>query len=162
MHLSIDRFITFVSKSEVAPTRNDPRATHCRRPAAALPPPYLFSSALPMFGSPAAPERSEADEVKELKAMFSANKRKPPWDSTPLRNRPSALIGLKPVTREPWAIDEDVYNRRFETRDVGIQGVHACDAARALQQYRAPTATFSSHPHPRVRAHPTRVRRSLP
>lgn len=70
--------------------------------------------------------RTDADEVAELKQMFSSpNKRskmmqRPAWDSTPLRNRPSALIGLKPVTREPWAVDEDVYNRRFETRDVGV------------------------------------------
>ena len=72
---------------------------------------------------------SEADEVAELKSMFGSpargrtipiNKR-PAWDSTPLRGRPPQLIGLKPVTREPWAVDEDVYNRRFETRDVGIR-----------------------------------------
>ena len=55
--------------------------------------------------------RTEAEEVAELKSMFSSpNKRggnmiqRPAWDSTPLRNRPSALIGLKPVTREPWCV----------------------------------------------------------
>lgn len=72
---------------------------------------------------------SEADELAELKSMFSSPSkgtptpinRRPPWDATPLRNRPSALTGLKPVTREPWAVDEDVYNRRFETRDVGTR-----------------------------------------
>ena len=54
---------------------------------------------------------SEAEEIAELKDMFrsppkKANKFKnrPAWDSTPLRNRPSALVGLKPVTREPWAV----------------------------------------------------------
>ena len=72
---------------------------------------------------------SEAEELAELKSMFSSPtkngpipvNRRPPWDATPLRSRPSALVGLKPVTREPWAIDEDIYNRRFETRDVGIR-----------------------------------------
>ena len=73
---------------------------------------------------------SEAEELAELKSMFSSPpkkgppipiNRRPAWDDTPLRNRPSALIGIKPVTREPWAIDEDVYNRKFETRDVGIR-----------------------------------------
>ena len=77
--------------------------------------------------------RTEADEVAELKSMFSAQprgtipiNRRPAWDGTPLRNRPTALIGLKPVTREPWAVDEDVYNRRFETRDVGVRACHPC------------------------------------
>ena len=77
---------------------------------------------------------TEAEKAEEAKQKFSRkgsvtaaggktipiNKR-PPWDSTPLRSRPPALVGIKPVTREPWAIDEDVYNRRFETRDVGIR-----------------------------------------
>jgi len=63
--------------------------------------------------------RNEADEVAELKSMFRSPPRRPAWDSTPLRNRPSALMGLKPVTREPWAVDEEVYNRKFETRDIG-------------------------------------------
>ena len=77
--------------------------------------------------------RTEADEIAELKSMFSAQpkgtipiNRRPAWDSTPLRHRPPALVGLKPVTREPWAIDEDVYNRRFETRDVGVRAC-ACN-----------------------------------
>ena len=73
---------------------------------------------------------AEAAEVAELKKMFASPTsggtlpihRRPAWDSTPLRNRPSALVGLKPVTREPWAVDEDVYNRRFETRVVGPEG----------------------------------------
>ena len=72
---------------------------------------------------------SEADEVAALKKMFKSPTksgtnpihRRPAWDSTPLRGRPPQLVGLKPVTREPWAIDEDVYNRRFETRDVGVR-----------------------------------------
>ena len=73
---------------------------------------------------------TEADEVAELKKMFRSPakgkgtipiNRRPAWDDTPLRHRPPALLGLKPVTREPWAVDEDVYNRRFETRDVGVR-----------------------------------------
>lgn len=68
---------------------------------------------------------SDADEVAQLKNMGLG--RRPPWDGSPLRARPAALKGLQPITREPWAIDEDVYNRRFETRDVGIPGVRPCD-----------------------------------
>ena len=37
---------------------------------------------------------------------------RPPWDDTPLRSRPPALMGLL-VTTERWARDELVYNRRF-------------------------------------------------
>ena len=55
-----------------------------------------ITSELPDMG------RTEADEVAELKQMFRSPARRPAWDSTPLRNRPAALIGLKPVTREPW------------------------------------------------------------
>ena len=44
----------------------------------------------------------------------------PLWNSSPMRYCPPRLQGIQPVTREPWALDEDVYNRRFETRDVGI------------------------------------------
>lgn len=67
---------------------------------------------------------TEADEVRELRKMFKSPSRgrgihnRPPWNGTPLRNRPSQLRGLKPVTPEPWKIDEDYYNARFETRDV--------------------------------------------
>ena len=61
--------------------------------------------------------------MAELKKMFkspsSKMKNRPPWNGTPLRNRPSQLKGLKPVTPEPWKLDEDFYNRKFETRDVG-------------------------------------------
>ena len=36
-----------------------------------------------------------------------------------MRSRPAALTGLRPVTSEPWAADEDVYNRKYETRELG-------------------------------------------
>jgi len=80
---------------------------------------------------------SDAAEVSELKQMFrggSPSRRKaaskPDWDSSPMRSCPPALKGLKPATREPWAIDEEVYNRRFETRDVGIQDRYLDETAR--------------------------------
>lgn len=37
---------------------------------------------------------------------------RPVWDSSPMRGRPSVLRGLRPVTREPWAADEEVYKQR--------------------------------------------------
>jgi len=38
------------------------------------------------------------------------------WDGSPLRHAPHVLRGMKPVTREPWAFDEQVYNEDT-TRD---------------------------------------------
>lgn len=40
----------------------------------------------------------------------------PLWDSSPLRYCPFVLRGIAPVTREPWAEDEKIYNRDT-TRD---------------------------------------------
>ena len=64
----------------------------------------------------------EAREVSELLGMFAyghhASKRAPRgkspdsraigpgWDFTPHRNRPRSLVGLKPVTSEPWTRSE--------------------------------------------------------
>ena len=55
----------------------------------------------------------DSEEVAELRNLFG---RKPAWDSTPFRPRPAALTGLLPITREPWAIDEDVYNKKASQR----------------------------------------------
>jgi len=35
----------------------------------------------------------------------------PDWDSSPHRPIPSALRGLKPMTKEPWGSDNEIYNR---------------------------------------------------
>ena len=35
----------------------------------------------------------------------------PDWDSSTLRHCPHVLRGITPVTREPWAVDEQIYNR---------------------------------------------------
>lgn len=41
---------------------------------------------------------------------------KPAWDSSTLRPVPHVLKGLKPVTREPWAIDQAI------NRDMALEG----------------------------------------
>lgn len=49
----------------------------------------------------------------------------PLWDSSPLRHCPYVLRGIAPVTREPWAVDEHIYNRdttRDTTMDEGAGG----------------------------------------
>ena len=40
----------------------------------------------------------------------------PLWDSSPMRYTPFVLRGIKPVTREPWCVDEKIYNEDT-TRD---------------------------------------------
>jgi len=40
----------------------------------------------------------------------------PSWNSSPFRNVPHALKGLRPETREPWAIDQAI------NRDMGLEG----------------------------------------
>ena len=57
---------------------------------------------------------------------------RPAWDNTALRARPAALVGLKPVTREPWAQDEAVYNQKFETRPTGTPERYVDKTARSL------------------------------
>lgn len=40
----------------------------------------------------------------------------PAWNSSPLRQVPHALKGLKPETREPWAVDQSI------NRDMSLEG----------------------------------------
>lgn len=75
------------------------------------------------------PKRTtEAEEIAELQALGinhparrrwrekeQAKKweqREKSWNSTPLRYRPAELRGLKPATPEPWAIDEEFYQKK--------------------------------------------------
>jgi len=43
-------------------------------------------------------------------------RKQPAWDSSPLRPVPHTLKGLKPVTREPWSIDQEI------NRDMSLEG----------------------------------------
>ena len=45
----------------------------------------------------------------------------PAWDSSPNRPVPHALKGLKPVTREPWAVDQSI-NRNMELEGFDLYG----------------------------------------
>ncbi len=44
---------------------------------------------------------------------------RPLWDSSPFRTVPYALRGLKPVMREPWAVDEKI-NRNQELEGFNV------------------------------------------
>ena len=54
-------------------------------------------------------QHSEADE-----RYLEAN-----WDPSPHKNPPAYLKEIKPFTREPWTIDQEVYNRAFNQSDFG-------------------------------------------
>ena len=84
---------------------------------------------------------TDSQEVQDLLNMFGD---RPAWDSTPMRNRPSALRGLKPITREPWAYDEAVYNRRFETRDLGTPDRYLDPTARVRHESNQSTSAANA------------------
>lgn len=74
------------------------------------------------------PKKTEAEEIAELMTLginHPARKRyrereqrkklearEKSWNNTPLRSRPANLKGLRPATKEPWAVDEDFYQRK--------------------------------------------------
>ena len=113
------------------------------------------------FRNGGGPMKSEAEEIEELMALGinhparrrfreRAQRRKweqleKGWNKTPMRTRPPNLAGLRPITREPWAIDEDVYNRRLETRDVGVPGAPPLHAHLSLNELvlTSPTGTHA-------------------
>jgi hypothetical protein len=58
-------------------------------------------------------DESSLDTTNGYESNVVATGRAKPgrWDSSPLRHTPYALRGISPVTREPWAVDLQVYNR---------------------------------------------------
>lgn len=72
---------------------------------------------------------TDEEEVQELlrmgvgygKGMSAADERhlEAGWDPSPHKNPPAYLKLIKPITREPWTIDSQVYNRAFNTQDFG-------------------------------------------
>ena len=55
---------------------------------------------------PARRRHREREQRKQLEI------REKTWNSSPLRPRPADLHGLKPITSEPWAIDEAFYQQK--------------------------------------------------
>ena len=74
------------------------------------------------------PRKTEAEEIEELMSLGinhpARNRyrereerkkwqaREDGWNKTPLRSRPAELRGLRPATKEPWAVDEDFYQKK--------------------------------------------------
>lgn len=74
-------------------------------------------------------EEVNADEPYDDRSVLSASKgyqstitaglggrKQPAWDSSPLRAVPHTLKGLKPITREPWSVDQEI------NRDMSLEG----------------------------------------
>lgn len=58
------------------------------------------------------------------------------WDPSPHKNPPAYLKLLKPITREPWTIDAEIYNTKFNTADFGKPTRYGIDPDPPLGQYR--------------------------
>ena len=71
---------------------------------------------------PSAYQMQQAEAYRALMASsgagsaLDADKGRPAWNSTPMRHAPAALKGLKPVTPEPWASDEAIYDRLYNSQ----------------------------------------------
>ena len=58
------------------------------------------------------------------------------WDPSPHKNPPAYLKAIKPITREPWTIDQQVYNATFDTSDFGKPTRYGIDMDPPLSAYR--------------------------
>ena len=61
------------------------------------------------------------------------------WNSTPFRNAPDQLRGIKPVTREPWFEDMAIYNAKFSNHEIDEKGGYVDGTFGARKNQRALT-----------------------
>jgi hypothetical protein len=110
-----------------------------------------------LFETPRAPPsgKSEAEEIAELMALgvnhparrhrereLRAKNRalEKKWNSTPHRTTPANLTGIKCATKEPWAIDEQFYQKKtgsFEDEPNDAEVYDDRSALAASKGYRA-------------------------
>lgn len=55
--------------------------------------------------------RSAGYQSEVTASGLSSRRNQPAWDSSPFRPTPHPLKGLRPITREPWRVDSEFYNR---------------------------------------------------
>lgn len=80
-------------------------------------------------------DRVDWARMMSMRALpYSRMAGRPAWDGSPMRSRPSALRGLRPVTREPWLADEDIYHKALERRDMGVPDRYTDQTARKASQ----------------------------
>ena len=58
------------------------------------------------------------------------------WDASPHKNPPPSLAKIRPVTREPWAIDAQVYNAVMGSQEYERRQRYGTEPNPPLSQYR--------------------------
>ena len=66
------------------------------------------------------------------------------WIGTPFRTRPAELKGLRPITKEPWAIDEEFYQKKTGSFETEYNMREAYDDRSVLSASKGYIATFHS------------------
>ena len=83
---------------------------------------------------------SQAKVEQEYQEEYGKWMRRTGWNSTPFRNAPDPIKGLKPVTREPWYEDMAIYNAKFsshiEDAHEGFNDESALDAGQRRKSTR--------------------------
>ena len=108
------------------------------------------------------PPKTEAQEIEELMALginHPARKRhrereqrkknqalEKAWNSTPMRTRPAELRGLRPITREPWAIDEEFYQKKTGSFEEEYNELGSYDDRSVLSASKGYEATYHAAP----------------
>ena len=106
------------------------------------------------------PTKTEAEEIAELMSLGinhparvryrEREKRKKyekmenNWIGTPFRTRPAELKGLRPITKEPWAIDEEFYQKKTGSFETEYNMREAYDDRSVLSASKGYIATFHS------------------
>lgn len=88
-----------------------------------------------MLGSSPGSQRMSARDLSARQERFL----EAGWDPSPHRNPPPSIKYIKPQTREPWAIDADVYNKgqyAIDTTDYDKPTRYGMDVDPPLTQYR--------------------------
>ena len=83
---------------------------------------------------------TQAGQKKKMESLEKG------WNPTPLRYRPAELRGLKPKTPEPWAIDEEFYQRKTGSFEHEYNSRGAYDDRSALSASKGYEATYHAPP----------------
>lgn len=106
------------------------------------------------------PRKTEAEEIEELMALGinhparrkyreqearkKNRKLENGWNNTPLRSRPSNLRGLRPATKEPWAVDEEFYQKKTGSFEYEFNSKEKYDDRSVLSASKGYTATVTA------------------
>ena len=86
---------------------------------------------------PARRRHREREQRKKLEALEQA------WNPTPLRYRPPIFKGMKPITREPWAVDEEFYQKKTGSFETEYNAAGVFDDRSALSASKGYTSSFN-------------------